>query len=328
MILVYFLTFAVFVGAFFFFRSFSEGLSLALSFVLIGALIAIICIISFFSMSQYPSGDFTDQIYQRFGAYFIVAPLGAAAAGMAVGGLVNILRLPMIVQLVVVCLVLAVPVAIGVNANNQEEQERKRKAAYRAAMELTNVSGTFGSETVTIPVSPIVSVGTRCKVRPGESDMKCQASFDQSNTFEVFHGFGLDNLDFSALIVWHPGPDCRVQSKCGQFRSWCERRPDMTKSVWCWSEHKLKIVMRTDRKHRNEEDIDKPLLTQSNPVAGLRIRCREGLFKPWCKAHFEVAPDVRTIVTVEDIEPGHEETVVREAVSYAQSLWLEMTRKK
>lgn len=290
----------------------------------LGATLAVFAGAMAFGMTREVPNNLSTQISQFATAYFVMVPVSGIGVGMALASLVGYFEGRRFIQATTLSIAVSVPIGLVLMVQEKIKSEEGKKESFRTEMELTNVSGTFGSNLVTIPVSPIVSIGTRCEVQPGQSPMKCNAGFGEANTFEFFEGFGKTDLDILWLVVWNPGQDCRGKAKCEQLRDWCKRRPDMKGSAWCSSEREIKIVMRNGPKSKNEEDFDVPLFRLTDPIEGLRIRCREGLKETWCKAHFEIAEEVRAVVTAADIEPGYEEEVVRESVLYTESLWAEM----
>jgi multisubunit Na+/H+ antiporter MnhF subunit len=327
-VLIYIIGFAIYFSLFLILRRFISGGTQPDGLFALGIILAAVCALVAFGITRTATATFPNGIYQNALAYFILVPVAAISVCMAVGSMVGQYKERPNVQGSILFLALLTAIASGATSHLLTELSERAKENHRAEMEQTNVSGTFGKARVSIPVSPIVSIGTRCRVEPGQSHNNCNASFGQPNTFEYFRGFEAADLNFAWMIVRSPGQDCRIKVKCEEFQDWCARRSDLVVSEWCQTVRKVKVVMTNKKKKPSEEDFDVPLLEQSNPDKGLRIRCRYHPKNVWCKAHFQVAPEVRTIVTVGDIEPGHEETVVLEAVSYAQSLWLEMTGDK
>lgn len=308
-----------------FFLAFGVGSSLARrghhdGFLVLGSLLALIGGGGFLSLIVDASSELGNALVLRALAALVFATMFLSGGGLVVSSFIQKLQGKRTIQGAILGFVLIVPVAVGVAKSYSANTKLQEQAESRATLELTDVSGTFGGHRITIPISPVVSLATQCDVPPGVSQSICH--FWGGNSFENFVGFGSTTLDFSSISFLIP--DCK-KSDCTQLENWCERRPNLNKSVWCWTGSRIEIAMRTDRIQSGEENTNRPLFVQSAPVEGLSIRCFE-LFsnKVSCDAHFEVTPGVRTNVSIWDIEPGNEETKVREIKSHAERLWAEM----
>lgn len=256
-------------------------------------------------------------------AVLVLPLMGLAGAGLFTSALLNTLQGKRVMQSLVMTIVLVVPIGLGATKHFLEQARIEKAEEFRAEMELTNVSGTLGDYPVKLPISPMVSIEARCDEPTGTNRSYCNARFGRPNAFEYFVGFGSDTLEF--LVIRVSLPNC-AKEDCARFRSWCDRRPALKESAWCWFDKKVSIEMRVDEIRPNEEDTYSPLLVQSSPVDGLRIRCARyyGSVRH-CNAHYELRPGVRVKLGVRT-EPGTEERKVREARSDVEQLWTAMTR--
>ncbi|WP_170775172.1 hypothetical protein [Ruegeria lacuscaerulensis] len=325
MVVTFFIGYLAFFIAFSVSYSLGKGRLLKGGLFFLGILLAVVAGAIAFGMTRSVPNDLSAQISQLATAYFLLVPVSSVGLGMAVASLVGYFEGSRVTQVVILSVAASLPIGVGLILYQQNESVERTKERFRAEMELTNVSGAFGSNVVTIPVSPIVSIGTRCKVEQGQSPNTCNASFRQPNTYEFFQGFEATDLDFSWLVIRNPGNDCWVKANCEQFEEWCSRRTDLADSAWCWGEREIAVKMRSDPKQQNEEDLDVPLLKLSSPIPDLRARCRYHPKTVNCKVHFLVTHDIRTILSISEIVPGREEAAVLEAKAYVDRLWSEMT---
>lgn len=68
-----------------------------------------------------------------------------------------------------------------------------------------------------------------------------------------------------------------------------------------------------------------PLLVQTDPVDGLRIRCNEHSNIRNCSVYYKVAQGIWTQIQLNSIRPGEEEMTVHETLGIVENIWTQMT---